>query len=99
MLVRFLPLSATQSTSSFECRTDRNVSTRMASRSPQMRVAVLVTQARSSLPGGSPWVELPRLLVSSFQFSLDIYFLPSRRTIVGNVPRFDRFDRVYKRLF
>jgi hypothetical protein len=27
------------------------------------------------LPGGRPWVELPRFLVKSFQFSLDIYFL------------------------
>src|SRR5260370_40198330 len=37
-----------------------------------MSVTVLVTQARSSLPGGMPWVELPRFLVRSFQFSLAI---------------------------
>ena len=60
---------------------------------------IYVTHARSSLPGGRPWVELPRFFVSSFQFSLDIYFLPPRRMIVGSIPRFDSFDRVYKRLF
>src|SRR5216684_2219702 len=38
-----------------------------------MSVTVLVTQARSSLPGGRPCVELPRFLVRSFQFSLGIY--------------------------
>src|SRR6266853_1626863 len=38
-----------------------------------MSVTVLVTQARSSLPGRRPWVELPRFLVRSFQFSLGIY--------------------------
>jgi hypothetical protein len=32
-----------------------------------------MTQARSSLPGGRPWVELPRFLVRSFQFSLGMY--------------------------
>ena len=35
----------------------------------------LVTQARFSLPGGKPWVELSRLLVSSFQFSFCISIL------------------------
>jgi hypothetical protein len=49
--------------------------------------------------GGRPWVELPRFLVSSFQFRVDIYLLRPRRMIAGNVPRFDGFDRVYKRLF
>src|ERR1700722_5035067 len=64
-----------------------------------MSVTVFVTQARSSLPGGRPWVELPRFLVKSFQFNLDIHFLHSRWMRVGNVPRFDSLDRVYKRLF
>src|SRR5260370_37208851 len=41
-----------------------------------MSVTVLVTQVRSSLPGGRPWVELPRFLVRSFQFSLGIYTRP-----------------------
>src|SRR6266852_9155102 len=36
-------------------------------------VTVFVTQARSSLPGGSPWVELPRFFVKSFQFSRVIF--------------------------
>src|SRR5712664_1434069 len=39
-----------------------------------MSVTVLVTQARSSLPGGMPSVELQRLRVSSFHSSLDIRF-------------------------
>src|SRR6266853_3322563 len=38
-----------------------------------MSVTVFVTQARSSLPGGSPWVELPRFFVKSFQFSRVIF--------------------------
>src|SRR5258708_772269 len=37
-----------------------------------MSVTVLVTQARFSLPGGKPWVELSRFLVNSFQFSFGI---------------------------
>src|SRR4029077_3933440 len=40
-----------------------------------MSVTVLVTQARFSLPGGKPWVELSRFLVSSFQFSFGISIL------------------------
>src|ERR1700730_7899174 len=39
-----------------------------------MSVTVLVTQARPSLPGGMPCVELPRFLVNSFQSSLDMWF-------------------------
>src|SRR6267142_2095562 len=38
-----------------------------------MSVTVFVTQARSSLPGGSPCVELPRFFVKSFQFSRVIF--------------------------
>src|SRR5258705_8017555 len=40
-----------------------------------MSVTVLVTPARFSLPGGKPWVELSRFLVSSFQFSFGISIL------------------------
>ena len=42
-----------------------------------MSVTVLVTQARFSLPGGKPWVELSRFLVSSFQFSFGMSILRS----------------------
>src|ERR1700730_6613617 len=42
-----------------------------------MSVTVPVTQRRSSLPGGTPCVELPRFLVNSFHSSLDIS-LPSQ---------------------
>src|ERR1700730_2584274 len=38
-----------------------------------MSVTVLVTQARSSFPGGRPLVTPARFLVSSFQFRLDIF--------------------------
>src|SRR5260370_35916497 len=38
-----------------------------------MSVTLVVTQASSSLPGGSPWVELPRFFVKSFQFSRVIF--------------------------
>src|SRR5258706_149422 len=41
-----------------------------------MSATVLVTQARSSLPGGIPGVEVPRCLVRIFQFSLGIHFPP-----------------------
>src|ERR1700730_17127892 len=37
-----------------------------------MSVTVPVTQRRSSLPGGTPFVALARFLVSSFHSSLDI---------------------------
>jgi hypothetical protein len=47
-------------------------SIRTASRQPQISVAVLVTHARSSFPGGRPWVELPRFLVRSFCSSFDM---------------------------
>jgi hypothetical protein len=40
-----------------------------------MSVTVLVTHARISFPGGKPWVELSRFLVSSFQFSFGISIL------------------------
>src|SRR5215831_6361602 len=38
-----------------------------------MSVTVFVTQARSSLPGGSPWVELSRFFVRSVKFSRVIF--------------------------
>src|SRR6516162_5201797 len=41
-----------------------------------MSVTVLVTQVRPSLPGGMPWVELPRFLVRIFQFNLLMHLLP-----------------------
>src|SRR6266852_9011713 len=41
-----------------------------------MSVTVLVTHARCSLPAGTPWVELPRFLVSSCHFSLDAAMRP-----------------------
>src|ERR1700683_1099984 len=41
-----------------------------------MSVTVLVTHARFSFPGGRPWVELPRFLVSSFQLSFGILAFP-----------------------
>src|SRR5215471_5377268 len=44
-----------------------------------MSVTVFVTQARSSLPGGRPWVALPRFLVRSFQFSFGIDLPSSSR--------------------
>src|SRR5215468_7589308 len=37
--------------------------------------------------------------VSSFQFSLDICFLPPGRMLVLTVPRFDSLDGVHKRFF
>src|SRR5215472_18999325 len=37
-----------------------------------MSVTVFVTQARFSLPGGKPWVALPRFLVRIFQFRFDM---------------------------
>src|SRR6266850_4458449 len=49
-----------------------------------MRVAVLVTHARCSLPAGIPWVELPRFLVRSFHFSSEAdMHPPSARPEVG----------------
>src|SRR5215475_3323586 len=52
-----------------------------------MSVTVLVTQARSSLPGGRPCVTPARFLVKSFQFSFDID-LPSsgRRSLRQFLP-------------
>ena len=39
---------------------------------PDPIVTVLVTQARSSLPGGMPCVELVRFFVRSFQWSFEL---------------------------
>src|SRR5689334_21953272 len=68
-----------------------------------MSATVLLTQARSSLPGGRPWVELPRFLVRSFQFSLGIFSSAASSGYVlfspDAVPSLNRFDGVYKRFF
>src|SRR5262249_15934859 len=44
-----------------------------------MSIAVLVTQPRASLPGGTPFVALSRFLVRSFQSSLGTHFPFARR--------------------
>ena len=41
-----------------------------------MSVTVLVTHARSSFPGGRPWVELARFLIRSFQRASAYVFVP-----------------------
>src|SRR6202007_2259347 len=66
MAVRFLPLATIQSNRVCDWSVVRKVSTRTASRSPQMSVDEFATHISSSLPGGKSRTRPGRFIVSTF---------------------------------
>src|ERR1700730_5987015 len=66
--MRFLPLATTQSSNVCDCSVVRKVSTRTASRSPEIRVEEFATQVHFSWPAGKSRLKPGRLAVSTLQW-------------------------------